>query len=167
MNATEEKEMEAEYKDWLPAKVLLKTVVTDEGGNVLVSRRTKRDWDKRSEKYDINGGALDKKDIKIGSKPHEKGIGREVLEETGLPAKNIKPVNFFDSGVKISTKEGNIPVLVIGFSCKVDGIKPEVKLDSNEHAESKWVTKEEALLLDFGDDGGMCKGIIEKAFDIK
>lgn len=158
-----EKEMEKEYKDWLYAKILLKTVVVDKVGNVLVSIRVEKSWDKRSGKYDINGGALDKKDAVVGSKPHEVALKREVFEEIGLNVESIENVGFYDSGVKVSSSEGNIPVCVSGFVCRVSGVKPEVKL-SDEHVESKWVSKDEALSLDFGDDGGMCKGIIDLTF---
>ena len=160
------KEMEKkEYVDWLPSKTLFKTAVIDEAGNVLVSRRVKKDWDSRSEKWDINGGALDKKDALVGSKPHEVTIIREVSEESGLKAEAIECVGFFDSGVKVSSSEGNIPVCVNGFKCKVKGVRPEVKLSDDEHSESKWVSKDEALAFDFGDDGGMCREIIRLAFE--
>lgn len=136
------KEMETkEYKDWLPTKTLFKTAAIDEAGNILVSRRAKKDWDTRSEKWDINGGALDEKDAVIGSKPHEVAITREVSEESGLKAEAIEYVGFFDSGVKVSSSDGNIPVCVNGFKCRVKGIKPEVKLNADEHSESKWVPK--------------------------
>jgi len=158
-----EEKKEVEYKDWVPTKTLLKAVVVDEGGSCLVLRRAKKDWDKRSEKWDINGGALDRKDVIVGSKPHQIALRREILEESGLEVKGIESVGYFNSGAKISINDGNIPICVIGFRCEVGGIKPEVYV-SGEHTEFMWATKDEALTLDFGEDDGMCKAIIQKAF---
>ena len=99
----------------------------------------------------------------MGSKPHQIALEREILEESNLKVKGIEGVGYVDSGVKPSINDGNIPICVIGFRCEVEGIKPEVYM-SDEHTEFMWVTKDGALSLDFGEDGGMCKTIIQKAF---
>ena len=91
--------------------------------------------------------------------PHETAIRREVKEETGLEVEGVEAV-YVDSGVKHAESAGDVLILAAGYRCMVPATRPEVVL--TEHIESCWVTKEEALLLDFGDDGGFHRNILQR-----
>lgn len=154
MESMEEKK---EWVDWVEAKILQKTTIIDEAGNYLIITRTTEGFGARKGKDDLSGGSIDKKDFKQHF--HLEAIGREVLEETGLTGLDFKIV-YVDSGTKMTKSVGEIGVLVLGYRCNVSGVKPQVKL-SSEHTNSRWVSKEEALNADFGDDGGLHRSIVE------
>jgi len=148
-----------EWIDWQNTKVLQKAAVVDEEGNVLVIRRAETGYASRPGKWDLPGGSLGLEDLVKVTKPNVEAIKREVREETGLNAVNVKSV-FVDSWV-FTKSPGDILGLAIGYKVKVPGVKPNVVL-SDEHIESKWVTKEEAANSDFGEDGGLHKSIVQE-----
>jgi len=150
---------EKEWVDWQNTKVLQRAVVIDGGGNVLTLKRVETGPASRLGKWDLPGGSLEPKDLVKGTKPNIEGIKREVEQETGLRLTDIEPV-FVDSWV-FSRSPGDILGMAIGYRARVSGIMPTVTL-SGEHTESKWLTKEEALNMDFGDDGGLHKSILQK-----
>lgn len=110
---------------------------------------------------DLVGGSLGEEDLIDGLKPHEEGISREALQETGLKISEIKII-YINSWV-FTKSFGKVLGLALGYQAKVDGIKPEIKL-SDEHIESFWMSKEEALNADFGDDGCLHKSIISSIY---
>ncbi len=154
------------YVEWIDVvKVLQKcSVVNSEGKILAVKRRSGAHV--RPNKWDLPGGNLDPEDIANRSFKSGKGddddilvqaVKREVQEETGLKAakgsmKSIHAASGFDENKKLLA-------IGIGYQCRVTDSK--VKL-SKEHQDFKWVTKEEFLQLDVGDDGGLIKGIVEK-----
>lgn len=155
-------ENKPEYKDWIEAKILQKTVVVDDAGNYLILTRSTEGFGSRKGKEDLCGGSMDKKDFEGGvQNAHEIAIAREVKEETDLDAKNFKII-YVSSGTKMTQSSGEIFVLALGYVCRVSGVKPEVKLNGKEHASFRWVSKEEALNADFGDDGGFHKAILQE-----
>ncbi len=70
------------------------------------------------------------------------GAQREVKEETGFKAKSGKwiDLNLFHD---FDGRWGKVREHAFGL--KVDGDRPEPKLDSTEHLEFEWVSAEEAL----------------------
>jgi len=106
----------------VPQKAIIK-----EGDKILVLKRA-LDAETYPGFWDFPGGKLE-----AGENP-EKGLEREVLEETGLKVDVIKPVSVFH---EILNGRGNV---FIAHICKK--VSGEVRL-SHEHTEFKWVTKEE------------------------
>lgn len=155
----EQKEKE-EYVDWLNAKILQKFVIFDEAENVLLMKRSENSH-ARSGKWDLSGGSLSPEDLETSPQPHLAGGEREAQEEAGIKIFDVEPV-WTDSGAKDTKTAGRVLVYCVGFKCKVEGIKPVVTL-SHEHTEYKWVSKDEALVADFGDDNGMHKSIVKRA----
>ncbi|MFA6064458.1 MAG: NUDIX domain-containing protein [archaeon] len=83
--------------------------------------------------WDFPGGKMEH-----GENPTE-GLKREVLEETNLQVKVIKPIFVH------SEKNLNHAYLIV-FECELIGSE-EIKL-SPEHTEYKWVKKEELLAME-------------------
>ncbi|MBM4402006.1 MAG: NUDIX domain-containing protein [Candidatus Cloacimonetes bacterium] len=150
-----------EWIDWMNAKVLQKAVVVDEEGNMLALRRSEIGSASRFGMWDLPGGSMSSEDL-IGQQenPHEAAIRREVEEETGLKVKDVAAI-YVSSGIKKTKRAGDVLVLAIGYRCQVAGIRPQVTR-SSEHIEDKWVTKEEFLGLEFGDDGGFHLRVIKQ-----
>ena len=150
---------EKEYVDWLRAKVLQKAVVVDDGGNMLVLKRTSHGPASRPDKWDLPGGSVSLEDLVGGVGVIKRAIAREVLEEAGLEVKNVTSVH--TTSWTFEKSVGVVLGLAIGYHCTVSGARPEVVL-GDEHCEFKWVSKEELLELDFGEDGGLHKDIVSK-----
>lgn len=148
-----------EWVDWQNTKVLQKVVVVDEEGNLLAIKRVETGSVSRLGKWDLPGGSIGPEDLVCGSKPHEEALKREISEETGLEVKELTPV-FVDSWV-FNRSVGKVLGIALGYKARVSGIKPPITL-SKEHTECIWVTKEEILKLDFGEDGGLHPSIIQR-----
>lgn len=160
-------EQKKEWKDWLPTKTLQKAAVVDEAGNILVLKRSDRDWDKRKGKWDLPGGSVSPEDVIAGSKtgglkPTEIAVRREIWEETGLEVTELSRI--FENEWVFKRSVGNILGYAFGYVARVKGVTPPITLNQkeSEHIESKWLTKEEVLALDFGEDGGLHSSIIKK-----
>lgn len=156
-----------EWVDWLPTKTLQKAAVVDEAGNILVLKRADRDWDKRKGKWDLPGGSVSSEDVIEGCKPGglkptEIAIRREIEEETGL--KDVKLSRIFNDEWVFQRSVGNVLGYAIGYLARVNGVTPPITLNQKEpeHVESKWLTKDEVLALDFGEDGDLHSSIIQK-----
>ncbi|MFH1561027.1 MAG: NUDIX hydrolase [Patescibacteria group bacterium] len=149
-----------EWVDWLNTKVLQKAVLVDGEGNLLAIRRVPDGPASRKDKWDLPGGSLSPEDLEGGVGVAERAITREVLEETGLEIESANPVHVTSWTFQKSV--GTVLGVAIGYRCSVSGIKPAVTL-SDEHYEYQWVSKEDLLNLDFGDDGGLHKDIARKA----
>ncbi|OGE86153.1 MAG: hypothetical protein A3J48_00850 [Candidatus Doudnabacteria bacterium RIFCSPHIGHO2_02_FULL_46_11] len=115
--------------------VSTKAVVLDKEGRLLTLFRTET-APVRPNTWDLPGGDLD-----YGEEP-EKGIVREVKEETGLDVTDVK---IFDASARID-HEG-VHWLTLAYKCLA--INGNVKL-SDEHNDYKWVTPEEFLKLESG-----------------
>lgn len=116
-----------------PIHISQKIVVINPEGRVLTVRRT-ASAPAHLLNWDLTGGELE-----YGEDP-EKGIERELLEETGIKVKNATP---FD--VEAHFNNENEFWLTIGWVAKTE--KTEISL-SFEHDEFKWVTKEEFVELE-------------------
>jgi 8-oxo-dGTP pyrophosphatase MutT (NUDIX family) len=149
---------QGEWVDWQNTKVLQKAAVVDGAGNVLILTRVAEGKGGRLGKADLCGGSLGPDDL-TDANPHAVGIAREVLEETGLEITSITPV-FVDSWV-FERSVGQVLGIAIGYIALVAGVMPAVTL-GNEHSAHAWVSRDEALQADFGDDGGMHKAILER-----
>ncbi len=149
-----------EWVDWINVKVLQKAVLVDMEGNMLALCRPLTGPGRRLGAWDMAGGAMGVEDLNVLQNPHEVSLKREILEETGLTIDSTEIV-YICSLVKKTQSAGSVLILPIGYRCKINGIKPAVVL-SDEHIESRWVTKEEFLGMDFGDDGGFSVALIEK-----
>src|SRR3989344_1263045 len=152
------------WVDWIEkVKVLQKAVVVNPDGKLLALKRCISEHDGRSGCWDLCGGSVDIEDVQAW-KSHSgrgdkddilvKAIAREVAEETGLAVIASETIH---SASGFNDKKG-IFIVAIGFRCTVAGDQ-EIKL-SPEHTEYKWVTKEEFLALDIGDDGALIKSIL-------
>jgi len=112
-----------------PLFIVPQKAVIIQAGKFLVLKRSLHaahhagDWD-------FPGGKLE-----YGEGPGQ-GLEREVLEETGLKVKAVRPVFVFAE----ANKDEN-DVFIVWECKKVSG---EVKL-SHEHTEWKWASKDEAL----------------------
>lgn len=116
--------------------ISLKAVVLNNQGKILILQRPDDDYSRPSG-WDLMGGGLDE-----GENPIV-GVRREIREETGIEAGEIKPIHV------ASFKEADgCFVVMIGF--KEKALLDEVKL-SSEHKQYKWVIKEEFLEIDIPD----------------
>lgn len=141
-----------EWVDWVErVKVLQKAAIIDEEGNILILLRSKDRPGARPGMPDLAGGSMSNDDILSELPPHEFSLSREIKEETGLKINSIEIV-FVNSGKKTNKAGENVLVLALGYKCLIKGFKPDIKL-SEEHPKSWWLSKEEALKIDFGDDG--------------
>lgn len=136
--------------DWLNAKILQKIIITDEVGNLLITKRSTSKPGARQGKWDFLGGSMNAEDLQEKGEPHELALAREAREESGLEVKDIAPI-CVRSGKKLTQTAGEVLVYAVGFTCKVDGVKPAVTL-SDEHTEYNWVTHQEVQTVDFGED---------------
>ncbi|MDO8622853.1 MAG: NUDIX domain-containing protein [archaeon] len=153
------------WVDWIDkVKILQKAVIQNNEGKLLALLRPEKEYI-RPNCWDLCGGSVDFEDVerwksKSGKGDKDdiliKGIKREALEETGLKVKTLEVIHV-SSGY--NNKKG-VYIVAIGYLCKVDG-NYAVKL-SKEHVDYKWVTKQEFLRLNVGDDGGLIKSIIKK-----
>jgi len=150
---------EKEWVNWQNARIVQKVAIVDEENNILILKRVKTGPAHRPGKEDLPGGNMGPEDLIDGTKPHIEAIKREAKEETGLDITGLE-IAFVDSWVSIKSI-GRILNLAIGYKAVVKGIKPVVTL-SDEHTDFKWVTREEALNADFGDDRGLHKSILQR-----
>ena len=144
------------WVDWIEkVKVLQKAVVVNPDGKLLALKRSVSDHDSRSGCWDLCGGSVDAEDVVMyKNNILVQALEREVKEEAGLAISNVKTIH---SSSGFNQSKG-VFIVAIGFRCMVAG-NEEVKL-SSEHTEYRWVTKEEFLALDIGDDGGLIKSIL-------
>lgn len=106
----------------------IKVVIVNNRGELLLLRRAPQALHPGI--WSLPGGGLEN-----GEDP-QKGLEREVREETRLAIVDIKPVHAF------SQVDNDIFHVVIGYQAKA--IMPAVTLNE-EHDQYQWVTKEAAL----------------------
>ena len=156
-----------EYIDWIAkVKVLQKVVIVNDSDQILSLCRSSNSH-VRANCWDLPGGTLDEEDIYLWKGESGKGdykdilikaILREVNEETGLDSSSIKDIKAIHSASGFNEKKG-IFILALGYKCK--STLRTIKL-SNEHSEFKWVTLEEFMNLEIGDDGGLIHSILNQ-----
>ena len=113
-----------------------KSVVFNAEGKVLILRRSDKNKI-RPGGYDFPGGGLNR-----GENPIE-GVKREIYEETGLEATDVKPIDV----VSFINDEEDF-IVVVGYQATVSST--EVAL-SWEHDQYQWLSYEEALNLPLPD----------------
>lgn len=114
-----------------------KAIILNSQGQLLLLRRS--DKSSFSQKWSLAGGALEK-----GEEPFA-GIRREIVEETQLEVKDLKPFtvhSFFSPSDDFA--------VVIGYICQA--VTTEVVLNW-EHDEFRWLSVEAALKLDLSENG--------------
>jgi 8-oxo-dGTP diphosphatase len=108
--------------------VALKALIVKNGKILIIKRSSKEDV--FANEWDFPGGRL-----KFGENPID-GLKREVLEETGLKIKIIKPISVWT----FFKNNGKTQVIGITFLAKV--ISGKIRL-GKEHTDFKWILPEE------------------------
>ena len=127
---------------------LQKCIVVNGEGLILVLKRSPTQDSDRSGCWDLPGGTYERGEDVIDS------IKREVMEESSLTIHNPSPIDLANGLNNANQFMSSEVVFAITHICtKWEG---EVKI-SDEHTEFKWVTPEEFITYDFGDDGGYFK----------
>lgn len=139
----------ADYNpNYIPQKVYAligqKAIIVNRKNQILTLQRSEKLG--AGGKWSLPGGALEIED------PRE-GIEREIQEEVQLKVSGLKPFC-----LKSRTENEDF-VVIIGYICRARS--KAVKLNW-EHDNYKWLTKDEALLLDLTPDG---RFVVEQ-FDI-
>lgn len=125
---------------------LQKCIIVNEKGEILALKRSRsKDHGGRSEAWDLPGGTYELGEDVIDS------IKREVMEEVSLTIVDPQPV-YLANGLNNANEfmSGENVFAVTHLATKWTG---EVII-SDEHTEYRWVTPEEFLTYNFGDDGG-------------
>jgi len=104
--------------------------IVNKNGKYLVTKKSSIE-DVNPNTFDTIGGG-----VEFGETP-EQALHREVLEESNLKIKIIKPVNTWTFLVN-----DNEQVMGVTFLCEY--VSGEVEL-SHEHSSYEWLTKEEVL----------------------
>ena len=107
-------------------RVALKAIIEQDGKILVIKRSANDDIDKST--WDIPGGKID-----FGEKPEE-ALSREIMEETGLKVRLIRP---FRTWAFMANEETQ----VVGITFLAKYVSGEVKL-SEEHEIYKWIEPE-------------------------
>lgn len=129
-----------------------KCIIINDKGEILALRRSKSDDGRgRSEAWDLPGGTYESGEDVIDS------IKREVMEEVSLQIPDPHPI-YLANGLKNISEfmDGEVVFAVTYIARKWSG----VVTISDEHTEYRWVTLQEFLTFDFGDDGGFFKASV-------
>ena len=125
-------------------RLIQKCLIIDPAGKILALKRSSDDHS-RGGNWDLPGGGYEQGEQVI------EAIKREVFEEAGLTAKNLRPI-FVDNHMNV--EKGFFAGLnVFGICYECTDWVGEVAL-SDEHTDYQWVTAEEFAQLSFGDDNG-------------
>lgn len=151
---------QGEWVDWQNTKVLQKLAVIDSGNNVLMLRRSETGYGSRKGKWDLIGGSVEPEDLE-DAHPHSESLIREAREETQIDLKGNTFDVVFANSIVMEKSVGKVLMMALGYSVKISEEQPDVTLN-DEHAEYSWMSVEEALKLDFGDDGGFHTSILER-----
>ena len=116
------------YKD---ANVVGKSIIFDDSDKILILKR----GDKGT-KWDLPGGHIKEIELQRGQFGLQKGLEREVAEETGIILPNEEFYYDFSNTFEDTTNQVHI------YLTKMDSIEPDVDLDIQEFRENidyKWV----------------------------
>jgi 8-oxo-dGTP pyrophosphatase MutT (NUDIX family) len=166
MEKMENQNQEKIYVDWIDrVKVLQKAVIIDKDGRILALKRTGDTRRPRPNCWDLVGGRVEAGDIAGWKEKSGRGddndilvnaLRREIKEETNLEVADIRAVH--DASGFSETR--GVFIVDIGYVCKaIDESKLQL---SAEHADFRWVAKDEFLNMEIGDDGGLLASIIKR-----
>lgn len=146
-------------------KIVQKALVIDAHGKVLfIQRNPDNGEDKRRGKWDLPGGNFEVGDLSGEQmNPMTRALLREVKEETCL--KEVTIEDRFIDGDWIH--KADMLGQSWGYKCSIIESEPTLSLDPNEHTAYKWLTPEEAVTLDVGDDGGLIHTILGRFCDVQ
>ena len=154
------------YKDWIDkVKILQKTVVKNKAGKILALKRDGNSKRLNPNCWDLAGGRVEEKDIekwKLKSGQGDKNdilinaLRREIKEEANLDVADLRVIHCASG---FSEKKKTF-IVAIGYVC--DALNENGFKLSSEHCEYKWVSKDEFLRLDIGNDNGLISSILEK-----
>jgi 8-oxo-dGTP diphosphatase len=130
-------------------KVFQKVIIVDTEGRVLAVKRSARDR-RRANCWDLPGGNFEK-----GERLSE-SIRREVKEEVSIEIDDLRTV--YADSFKAET-DTEVDMIAIIYSAKYTG--GEIKL-SHEHSECKWVSADEFMNLETGEDNGLLKAAVRE-----
>ena len=139
-------------------KFLQKIVLINSEGLILALKRTEaKECHSRPGKWDLPGGNVDLSDYTNtqGNDIPTNSILREVSEETGLIASDVRPI--YIDGIMMAEQ---VCVILVGYEAKI--INSKVRL-SHEHTQYSWVSPSEFLKLDIGIDGEFLYKIVERS----
>lgn len=122
----------------LPKQVVVKAIIFDENGRILLLRKPKSEWRKATNGYDLPGGKLEKRD----RGDVDEALRREVREETGLNIRRltVNPISI----EKEEQVERGRTLYIERYLCVIESPKRGVKVDlSEEHDDFGWVTPEQ------------------------
>ena len=118
--------------------IAVKAVILNKQKKLLIMKRSDLQWLPRKQGWDICGGMYE-----IGKDP-EKEIISQISQETGLVVSDVSILKVAHVGV--NNAQNLRYMLWIGYLAKTESA--EVAL-SSEHTEYQWMTKKEALKLDW------------------
>ena len=138
-------------------RVITKCLFLNDHGQALVLKRGAED-NHRGHKWDLPGGGYERGENLAES------AKREVLEESGLLLKQFQPL-FIDNriGEKLGFYSGDH---VFAFCLLATECEGELTI-SDEHIEYRWVTPQDALELDYGNDGGFFSSSIRAYLNLQ
>jgi mutator protein MutT len=125
-------------------KFLQKCIIADDQGRILALRRDPNDA-RRPNCWDFPGGNYE------AGETVEECIKREIHEETNLIAKSVRPIYIASNMGKTYSDINVIAVCQVCLDWEGDTVISE------EHVEYRWVSPEEFMVLETGDDGGFLK----------
>jgi len=131
-------------------------IVSDKGQILALKRSPTKDFD-RSGCWDLPGGTYERGEDVIDS------IKREVMEEVSLTIIDPKPIYLASGLDNASQFMSSEVVFAVTHVCTKWRGKVVI---SDEHTEYRWVTPEEFLTYDFGDDGEFFKASIQAYLNI-
>lgn len=147
-------------------KYILKAVIFSPDDKFLTLKRSHHDRS-RPNAWDLPGGNLEVQQILDYASASGKGDENDILikalrdeiqQETSLEI-DKQTFQSLHNGSGFNPDKQSF-VIVLGYSCRTpDSSRLRI---SNEHSDAKWVTREEFLRLEVGDDGGIHKAIVER-----
>lgn len=144
-------------------KILLKAIVIHQDKLLTIQRRPD---DTRPLSWDFPGGNLDPEDIRqlqatSGRGDHQdiliNTLLREITEETNLTISAATVTPLLTASEVNQDKQ--LLIIGLGYQCHADNIQ-SFNL-SHEHIAHQWVTPQQFLTLNFGDDNGFYQAIIQ------
>jgi 8-oxo-dGTP diphosphatase len=131
---------------------LQKCIIVNNKGQILALKRSLTKDSDRSGCWDLPGGTYELGEDVIDS------IKREVKEETSLIISDPQPIYLASGFNHLNQFMSGENVFAVTHVCHT--WTGDVII-SDEHTEYRWITSQEFLTYDFGDDGGFFKASIQ------